>query len=466
MPKEKILVVDDEPLIRDFIEEALSRTGYKIQTVSNGKDAISLIKNQPFDLIITDLKMEPINGIEVLKKAQQLSPETPVIIITAYATIETAISTLKSGAVDYLIKPFSVEALEIAVKRAFEKMQIKAENKFLRSELQSYIGPSEMIGSSKAMKELRKNILKVANSRSTVLIRGETGVGKELVARSIHYSSPRKDKPFIKVNCAALSSGILESELFGHEKGAFTGAYERKLGRFELANGGSLLLDEISEIHIDLQPKLLRALQEREIERVGGTETIPIDVRIIATTNRNLEEAIEKGTFREDLFYRLNVITIYVPPLRERKEDIPELVEHFIKKFSRENGRNIEAVSKEAMEALMEYDWPGNIRELQNIIERAVVLAENKNILEIKDIGFFGETNLRRPVNSSFTPGITLYEAEKNIILQTLEYCNGNKTKTAEMLGISVRTLRNKLQEYTKSSTNRKSKYLISKSKI
>ncbi len=466
MPKEKILVIDDEPLMREFIEEALSRSGYKIVAVSNGKDGISLIKKQPFDLIITDLKMEPIDGIEVLKKAQQISPETPVIIITAYATIDTAISTLKSGAVDYLIKPFSAEAIEIAVKRALERVHIKAENKFLRSELQSYIGPAEMIGSSKAMEELRKNILKVANSRSTVLIRGETGVGKELVARAIHYSSPRRNKPFIKVNCAALSSGILESELFGHEKGAFTGAYERKLGRFELANGGSLLLDEISEIHIDLQPKLLRALQEREIERVGGTETIPIDTRIIATTNRNLEEAIEKGSFREDLFFRLNVITIHVPPLRERKEDIPELVEYFIKKFSRENGRNIEGVSKDAMEALLEYNWPGNIRELQNIIERAVVLAENKRILEISDLGFLGNITLKHSFSHSFSPGITLQEAEKRLILQTLEYCKGNKTKTAQILGISVRTLRNKLQEYKKASLRDKEKHLTKTYKI
>lgn len=448
MAKEKILVIDDEPLMREFLEEALSRVGYKIVSTSNGKEAISMLKTQFFDLIITDLKMDPVDGIEVLRKSQQICPETPVIIMTAYATIDTAISTLKSGAVDYLIKPFGPDTLEIAVKRALEKTQMKAENKFLRSELQSYMGPSEMIGSSKPMKELRKNLLKIANSNSTVLIRGETGVGKELVARAIHYNSPRRDKPFIRVNCAALSSSILESELFGHERGAFTGAYERKLGRFELANGGSLLLDEISEIHIDLQPKLLRALQEKEIERVGGTETIPINVRIIATTNRNLEEAIENGTFREDLFYRLNVITINVPPLRERKEDIPELVDYFIKKFSQENGRHIEGISKDTLEILMEYDWPGNIRELQNIIERAVVLAENKRILDIGDLGFLGGINPKSYRKYSFTPGITLQEAEKKLILQTLEYCNGNKTKTAEMLGISVRTLRNKLHEY------------------
>ncbi|MCX8065813.1 MAG: sigma-54 dependent transcriptional regulator [Candidatus Hydrogenedentes bacterium] len=448
MPKEKILIIDDDQLMREFLEEALNRLGYKIVTTSNGKEAINLLKNQSFDLILTDLKMEPIDGIEVLKKSQQICPETPVIIMTAYATIETAISTLKSGAVDYLIKPFTPETLEIAIKRALEKTRIKAENKFLRAELRSYMGPSDMIGNSKAMKELKKNLLKIATSNSTVLIRGETGVGKELVARAIHYNSPRKDKPFIKVNCAALSSSILESELFGHEKGAFTGAHERKLGRFELANGGSLLLDEISEIHIDLQPKLLRALQEKEIERVGGTETIPINVRIIATTNRNLEEAIEKGTFREDLFFRLNVITMHVPPLRERKEDIPELTEYFVKKFSNENGKHIEGISQEAMEALLEYDWPGNVRELQNIIERAVVLAENKKILELNDLGFLKSMGIKPFHRSSFTRGITLHEAEKKLILQTLEYCNGNKTKTAEMLGISVRTLRNKLHEY------------------
>jgi len=298
------------------------------------------------------------------------------------------------------------------------------------------------------MQELHEKINKIADSRSTVLIRGETGVGKELVARTIHLLSPRRDKPFIKVNCAALSSGILESELFGHERGAFTGAYEKKIGRFELAHGGSLLLDEISEIHIDLQPKLLRALQEREIERVGGTETISVDVRIIATSNRNLEDAIEKHSFRQDLFYRLNVITIYVPPLRERKEDIPELANYFLKRFSKENGRNVDTISKKAMEHFMEYDWPGNVRELQNIIERAVVLAGDKKSLCLEDFEFLKIKNRSEHNISQVEPGITLAEIEKNIILKTLEHCGGNKTKAAEILGISVRTLRNKLHEY------------------
>jgi len=448
MPKAKILVIDDEPLMREFIEEAMTRAGYRVVSSGNGVEGVEFIKNQPFDLIITDLKMSPVDGMEVLGETVKISPETPVIIMTAYATIDTAIEALKKGAVDYLIKPFTPEVIEIAVKRVLDKVKMSAENKFLRSELNTYLGPPQMIGSSKAMKELHEKIAKIADSRSTVLIRGETGVGKELVARSIHHISPRQDKPFIKVNCAALSSGILESELFGHERGSFTGAYERKIGRFELANGGSLLLDEVSEIHVDLQPKLLRALQEREIERVGGTETISVDVRIIATSNRNLEDAVENNSFRRDLFYRLNVITLYVPPLRERKEDIPELVHYFLKRFSKENGRNIESITEKAMNQFMEYDWPGNIRELQNIIERAVVLAGKKKILSAEDFEFLKIPSHTIKNNSNLQAGITLAEMEKNIILKTLEHCDGNKTKAAETLGISVRTLRNKLHEY------------------
>ncbi len=448
MPKAKILVIDDEPLMREFIEEAMSRAGYRVVSSGSGAEGVELIRTQSFDLIITDMKMEPVDGLEVLRESIKVSSETPVIMMTAYATIDTAIETLKAGAVDYLIKPFTPEAIEIAVKRALDKVKINAENKYLRSELNAYLGPPEIIGKSKVMQELHEKISRIADSRSTVLIRGETGVGKELVARTIHLLSPRREKTFIKVNCAALSSGILESELFGHERGAFTGAYEKKIGRFELANGGSLLLDEISEIHIDLQPKLLRALQEREIERVGGTETISVDVRIIATSNRNLEEAIAKHSFREDLFYRLNVITIYVPPLRERKEDIPELANYFLKRFSRENGRNVESITKKAMEYFMNYDWPGNVRELQNIIERAVVLAGDKKVLCIEDFEFLKMKNHFDSNLSHIQPGVTLADIEKNLILKTLEHCGGNKTKSAEVLGISVRTLRNKLHEY------------------
>lgn len=448
MPKAKILVIDDEPLMREFIEEAMSRAGYRVVSSGSGAEGVELIRTQSFDLIITDMKMEPVDGLEVLRESIKVSSETPVIMMTAYATIDTAIETLKAGAVDYLIKPFTPEAIEIAVKRALDKVKINAENKYLRSELNAYLGPPEIIGKSKVMQELHEKISRIADSRSTVLIRGETGVGKELVARTIHLLSPRREKTFIKVNCAALSSGILESELFGHERGAFTGAYEKKIGRFELANGGSLLLDEISEIHIDLQPKLLRALQEREIERVGGTETISVDVRIIATSNRNLEEAIAKHSFREDLFYRLNVITIYVPPLRERKEDIPELANYFLKRFSRENGRNVESITKKAMEYFMNYDWPGNVRELQNIIERAVVLAGDKKVLCIEDFEFLKTKNHFDSNLSHIQPGVTLADIEKNLILKTLEHCGGNKTKSAEVLGISVRTLRNKLHEY------------------
>lgn len=448
MAKLQVLIIDDEPLMREYVEEAMLRAGHTVNTAANGPEGIAQLESRGFDILITDLKMAPMDGIEVVRQAAKRSPETPVIVMTAYGTIETAVMALKEGAVDYILKPFTPDTLDMAVTRAMERARLAAENRYLRSELNARYDFGAMVGESAALTEVYEQIKKVADSRATILIRGETGSGKELVARAIHHSGRRRDKPFVKVNCAALSAGILESELFGHEKGSFTGAHERRIGRFELADGGSLLLDEISEIGVDLQPKLLRALQEREIERVGGSESIPVDTRIIATSNRNLEEAVSKGLFREDLFFRLNVITIKLPPLRERLEDIPALMDHYLEVFCRENGKRLKGYSEKTRKAFLQYSWPGNVRELQNAVERAVVLSSG-DWLEPHHFQFNAPAiHKSQGANPALTPGTTVAEIEKELILQTLEHCAQNRTRAAELLGISVRTLRNKLKEY------------------
>ncbi len=452
MAKLHILAIDDEALMREYVEEALSRAGHDVDVAASGQEGLQKIRETAYDLVITDLKMAGVDGLDVLRAVREENPGTPCIIMTAYGTVETAVSALKEGANDYIMKPFPPEELEMAVTRAVEQERLVEENRYLRDQVNESYDFHTMVGESRCMREVYKTITKVANSRATVLIRGESGTGKELVARAIHYSGSRASRSFIKVNCAALSAGLLESELFGHEKGAFTGAHERKIGRFELADGGTLLLDEISEIGMELQPKLLRALQEREFERVGGVHTIQVDTRIIATSNRNLEQAVQENAFREDLFFRLNVIPIYLPPLRERKEDIPALMDAFLKRFARENGKRIEGFSKAARELFMDYSWPGNVRELQNAIERAVVLSEDR-LLEPHHFSLNqgqirtapGKYDLVLPM------GITAADAEKKLILKTLEYCEGNRTRAAKMLDISVRTLRNKLKEYNNS---------------
>ena len=442
----RLLVIDDEPLMREYVEEALVRAGYAVDTAGNGADGLMLFEAHQHDVVITDLKMAPMDGLEVLKGILERHAGTHVIVMTAYGTIETAVSALKGGAADYILKPFTPDVLEIAVNRALEHSRLARENQYLREELSVRYDRAAMVGESAPMQRVQDEIQKVANSRATILIRGASGTGKELVARAIHLGGARAAKPFIKVNCAALSAGILESELFGHEKGAFTGAHDRKIGRFELADGGTLLLDEVSEINVELQAKLLRALQEREIERVGGTRTIPVDTRIVATSNRDLEEAVAEGKFREDLFFRLNVITIELPPLRERKQDIARLAEHFLGVFNKENGRRLRGFSDAARKALLDYSWPGNVRELQNAVERAVVLSTG-DWLEPADFQF-NTAALLRNEDAGLAAGITVAEAEQQLIFKTLEHCNQNRTRASEMLGISVRTLRNKLKEY------------------
>jgi DNA-binding NtrC family response regulator len=445
--KYRILVIDDETLMREYVEEALLRAGYQVDTASNGADGVACFDAYQHDVVITDLKMTPMDGLAVLQKILARHPQTRVIVMTAYATIETAISALKGGATDYILKPFSPDVLEVAVSRALELSRLTRENQYLREELNVRYDGASMIGTSPSMRRVQEDIHKVTNSRATVLIRGASGTGKELVARAIHHGGNRANKPFIKVNCAALSAGILESELFGHEKGAFTGAHDRKIGRFELADGGTLLLDEVSEINVELQAKLLRALQEREIERVGGSTTIPVDTRIVATSNRNLEEAVAEGKFREDLFFRLNVITLQLPPLRDRKDDIPGLADHFLRKFNTENGKQLQGFTEEARTALLAYNWPGNIRELQNAIERAVVLS-TEMWLNPRDFQFNTSGLIQESAPAGLPAGTTVAEMEQRLIFSTLEHCQQNRTRASELLGISVRTLRNKLNEY------------------
>ncbi|HOJ34828.1 MAG TPA: sigma-54 dependent transcriptional regulator [Candidatus Hydrogenedentes bacterium] len=454
MVRARILVIDDDALMREYVQETLVRAGHDVDTAESGQQGIEAIRKTAYDLVLTDLKMAPVDGFEVLRFIQKESRQTQCIMMTAYATVETAVAALKEGAVDYIMKPFSPETLEVTVTRVIEHQRLAQENLYLRATVNQPFDFHAMVGESGAMREVYEQIKKVANTRSTVLIRGESGTGKELVARAIHYTSNRATKPFIKVNCAALSAGLLESELFGHEKGSFTGAHDRKIGRFELAHEGTLLLDEISEISLELQPKLLRALQEREFERVGGTKTIQVDTRIICTSNRNLEQAVAEQKFRQDLFFRLNVIPIYLPPLRERKEDIPLLMEYFLKRFAQENGRPKLKFAEETRKLFQAYDWPGNVRELQNVIERAVVLTTEQVLtpdhfaldeyIPPKQL----EKYILIPVGTNFA------EIEKQVILRTLERCNQNRTRAAEILGISVRTLRNKLKEYGYGGTN------------
>lgn len=372
-----ILIVDDEPNIRRVLEAVFAKDKYRVFTAENGKKALDIISSEPeLDVLLCDLIMPDLNGVEVLKAAKEANPGLSIVMITAHGTIRTAVDAMRLGAFDYVTKPFDMDEIRLIVKNALEHSQLIAENKHLKQELKSRFKFNEIVGNSGKMQEVYKIIERVANSNATVLIRGESGTGKELVAKAIHYNSPRSEKPFIAVSCAALPETLLESELFGYEKGAFTGAAGQKLGRFELANHGTLFMDEIGELSMGMQVKLLRALQERQFERIGGTKTINVDVRLVAATNKDLEAAVSAGEFRADLYYRLQVIQVFLPTLQERKEDIPPLVEHFIAKFNTENGRGIKYVSQAALDMLMKYSWPGNIRELENAVERSVVLAD------------------------------------------------------------------------------------------
>lgn len=439
MAIEKILVVDDEVLMRNFLVEALKRKGLEAVAVENGDKAMNLLNEQSFDLVITDMKMPGVSGMDVLKFVKELSPRTLVIVVTAFGTIENAVEAMKSGAFHYLIKPFSLESLMATIEKANQHAVLVEENHYLREQVVSNPSSGQIVAESPAMQKILKDIELIAKSNSNVFINGETGTGKEVIAHLVHYSSPRADRPFIKVNCAAVPESLVESEFFGHEKGSFTGATNKRLGRFELAHGGSLLLDEITEIPLALQAKLLRVTQEQEFERVGGSKPIKVDVRLISTSNRDMREALTNKVLREDLYYRLNVVPIYLPPLRDRQEDILPLAEYFIARTCQENHLDKKTLSNDAKKKLLFYRWPGNVRELANVIERAIVMDRGKVIQET-------HLYLDSPA-AGLSGSRTLQELEKQLIQETLQM-HQNRTKAAETLGISVKTLRSKLEEY------------------
>ena len=454
----QILIVDDENVQLEMLKGFLVKQGYGVDTAEDGKRGLEKFKRGSFDLILTDLRMPGIDGLQLLKEVKGLNPEVVVVILTAYATVGTAVAAMKEGAYDYLTKPIELDELLLLIQRVGREIGLSQENRELKEQLREKFKVDFIVSISRRMEEALNLVKRVAQSPATVLILGESGTGKELIARAIHYSSLRKEKPFVKVNCAALPENLLESELFGHEKGAFTGAVARRVGRFEQADQGTIFLDEIGDLSPALQSKLLRVLQEKEFERVGSSQTIKVDVRVISATNRNLEEAIQKGTFREDLYYRFNVVTITLPPLRERKEDIPPLLEHFLKKYSRENNKAVVSVTKEAKDLLMNYNYPGNIRELENIIERAVVLCRGETItkqdlpLNLQESEV--EESLERARKSGRSLPETLEEIERHRIAQALQKSGGVQTKAAEELGISERVLRYKMKKYKISEKN------------
>ena len=452
--KKSVLVVDDDDAHRTVLKTVLKGWGYDIHEANDGHVAVNKVKITPFDLILMDIRMLKLSGIEALKQIKVFNPAIPIIIMTAYSSVETAVEALKKGAYDYLTKPLDFDELRLVMERGVEHSQLKEENRILKQALGSRFDTRNIIGRSPVMVELMETAAQVASSDATVLITGDSGTGKELVAGAIHFNSSRNEAPFIKINCAAITETLLESELFGHEKGAFTGAYRKKEGRFKQAHGGTLFLDEISEMRPTMQVKLLRALQEREITPVGGEKDIQIDVRIIAATNKNLAEMIEQGHFREDLYYRLNVIELHLPPLCRRREDIPLIADHFLSEFKEKNKKDIKGFTPKAMDSLIRYPWPGNVRELINVIERGVILTRSE-YLDTCDLSFprnesekplDAETNL--PPVYNLESEFPLAEAEKQVILNTLKATGGNKSESSRRLGITRNTLRKKLKEY------------------
>jgi len=450
MKNYSILIIDDEKSQREILSGFLSKKGYRVYLAESGPQGLKLIKDQTIDIILSDFKMPEMTGIEILEEVSHINPEISFVIITAYGTVENAVKAMQLGAVDYISKPVNLDELEILLSRIVENKNLISENRLLREQLQEKNRISSIISQSSKMEEVINLASRSAKSRATILINGENGTGKEVLARAIHFISSRKDKQFIAINIPALSENLLESELFGHEKGSFTGADKMKKGRFELADGGTLFLDEIGDMSISTQIKILRVLQEHQFERVGGTEPIEVDVRIISATNQDLENKIKEGTFREDLYYRLNVVTIKIPPLRERKDDIPSLIEYFIDLYCNENEREKLEISKEAFDMLMKYNYPGNVRELENIIERAVVLTRG-NLVTLSDLplhirGFKEE--LSRPVLGKGTLPEQVEAIEKELIYDALKESGGNQTKAGKLLGITERNLRYKLKKY------------------
>lgn len=444
--KFNILIIDDEKNIREGLSDALEMEGYHTFLAENGRTGLDRLSKGDIDLVITDLRMPEVSGEEIVRKVSSETPGLPVIVLTGHGTIDDAVDAMRNGAYNFLTKPLNLDKLILNVKRALERRELVITQKMLQSELKTKKTFDSIIGKSSEMQKVFQMIRKVASSKASVLITGESGVGKELVANAIHQLSSRSKQKLVSVNCAALSKDLLESELFGHEKGSFTGAQGLHRGRFELAHNSTLFLDEIGEIDQNIQVKILRVLQERKFERVGGEETIDVDVRVIAATNRDLEKEIQQGKFREDLYYRLNVVHIHIPPLRERKDDIPLLIASFLQEFAKENEKNIEGIDARARSALYKFDWPGNIRQLRNCIESAVVMCEG-NFITMEDLP--PSVSQASDVNVIQIPaGITMDEAEKIIIKQTLAMQKGNKSKTADILGIGRKTLHRKLDEY------------------
>jgi len=456
MTIEKILVVDDELILRNFLQEVLRRKGLDVDTAENGKKALSQLKENNYDLVFTDMKLPDITGNDIIREGKELCPGTIFVVITAFGSIENAVESMRLGAYNYLIKPFTPDTIEAVIEKAKEHRFLLAENQYLRDQVSPGIQghKQQIVAQSPAMKAIMNDVDRAAKSHANIFITGESGTGKEVIAGLIHKQSTRTDRPFIKVNCAAVPETLVESEFFGHEKGAFTGANAKRLGRFELANSGTLLLDEITEVPVTVQAKLLRAIQEQEFERIGGNKAIHVDVRIISTSNRNVHEAIAASLLREDLYYRLNVVPIHLPPLRDRPEDIIPLAEHFIQKFCVESHLQKKTLSPNAKQKLMNYEWPGNVRELANIIERAVVMDPSETVsaqaIYLSDAFTTPKQLSEESADRALPIGITLKELEKRLIIETLEAQNYNRTKTAAILDISVRTLRNKLNEYKK----------------
>jgi len=445
-----ILIVDDEDAQRNILKGYLEKKGYKIFSASSGTEGIDVVQNNLIDIVLSDFKMPDKTGLEVLEEVKQINPEISFVILTAYGTIEDAVKAMRLGAFDYISKPVDLDELDLMIERVIENKNLRSEIQILKNQLKEKFKIDSFISHSPKMEEVLSIAARAADSKATILISGESGTGKEVLAKSIYYVSSRKEKPFIAVNIPALPETLLESELFGHEKGAFTGADKAKKGRFELADTGTIFLDEIGDIPINLQVKLLRVLQEHQIERLGSTENINIDVRIIAATHQNLEEKIKDGSFREDLFYRLNIVSLHIPPLRERREDILPLIDHFTEKYSKENNKPKLTLSKESVDLLIKYNFPGNVRELENVIERAVVLCRSEaitvNDLPIVVKGFKAEKEI--PVNDDATIIEQVEALEKKLIYDALSKANGNQSMAGRLLGLTERNLRYKMQKY------------------
>jgi DNA-binding NtrC family response regulator len=446
MTGERILIVEDEDLMRELLTKILAGEQYRIFQASSAEEAMRLLQEQTYDLVLTDLRLKGMNGLQLLSEVRTFDPEIVVIVMTAYASVETAVEAMRKGAYDYITKPFINEEIRVMLRRALNQRHLSRENRHLKRELRERYRFENIVGTSEAMERVYRMIEKVSAISSNVLIFGETGTGKELVARAIHYNSERSDRPFVAVNCGALTESLLESELFGHVKGAFTGAIANQEGFFRKAHRGTLFLDELNEVSHGLQVKLLRAIQEREVIPVGGREPVKFDVRLIAATNKNLEDEVKKGTFREDLFYRINVITIHLPPLRNRKEDVPLLVNHFLQKYAQRLGKPSIKISRGAMQVLVNYDWPGNVRELENMTERTIALCE-EDIIETTDLPE-KLTQVKIAIRDLDDYEMTLDALEEQHIKKVLRQVSGDKVKASQILGINLSTLYRKLARY------------------